>query len=479
MAASTPSAWGNRQTQLTFAQVLRGKAPVSTKKEAQKDDDAGLKKAIEDELDAFNWQSFTHSINKVTVCQVLNAIQAAGKTFFHLEGPKKDAQPPDPRKYSNYEKAAVERRRRKYMSAKPTESWNKTVHLRLTDASVTGQRIVEARLGGKWNPLQEILKSRPVINTELRPGMEGYRQMSEWWDKNGKKFDFLALPGELRNAIYEELVCGPAYPYTWLHKGFMPSWEEDRESKGLLKDSERGPTGTIVRCGKNEFFENGTLRHGYEVLNGVGSPTGLLLANKQVNRELNDILWKSTEFRFNCKKSSLARFTSSISSIHRNALQNMTIHGYPKSMEMVLEDARHALPRFNMSMRLEIRLPHRRKYGHHWDNGTDWDFRSTCWRETIGMMLVGMEDALAHFDTGHVKLAGCISPDVRTKSLQYVGDVKHGRGPKISALQVYRKCGEIGVSTSLCVEEDTRACVDNWCMCQGVPLPEDYDHTAE
>ncbi|KAF2491867.1 hypothetical protein BU16DRAFT_565565 [Lophium mytilinum] len=477
MATSRPSAWGNRKTQLTFAQVLNGQVPASTRKETQEDNDVDLKRAIEDELNAFNWQDFSHSLNSVEISRVPNVIQAARRTFFYLEGPKEQWQRYKGYLSLSYREAPWEERwqeyaGQEYTSTKLTELWGKAVPLQLSDVSTTGERIVEARLEGKWIPLREILSNRPIVNFALRPSVEGYRQLSNWWDKNGKKFDFLALPGEIRNAVYEELVKGPAYPYQWTHQGFMPRWKELGASKGLLKNSELGPMGTIVRTGENA---GGLSSLGYEVLNGAGSPFGLLLVNKQVNAELNPILWKSMEFRFNCEESRLARFTSSVSSINRDTLQRMTIHGAPENIKAVLFHARKALPKFSTSMQLEVRLPHRRQYGYSWDSGGDWRYRSSCWRRKIGLMLLGMENVFAHFDTGNVKLAGCINPDIRTKFLQYVEDIKHARESEILEVDIYEKCREFGHSTRVCSESYTQACVDNWCVCQGVPLPEDYD----
>ncbi|KAF2810872.1 uncharacterized protein BDZ99DRAFT_519553 [Mytilinidion resinicola] len=146
--------------------------------------------------------------------------------------------------------------------------------------------------GGRWIPLRQILQSQPIAK---RPtGAIGYEELRKWWIARGERFDFLALPGELRNEVYQYLVC--TFVYLYLCRGRntrdrLTEWG-GIFSTGLL-ESEYGPTGTHVRTKSRAGI---SVRQG--VLNGAQALGGLLLSSKHMHYEVSGLLWKGMGFPF-------------------------------------------------------------------------------------------------------------------------------------------------------------------------------------
>jgi hypothetical protein len=263
-------------------------------------------KVVQDEVHAFNCRDVLSYANSVTLRHGSNSREGQDGNLFELVGPR-----PEQPKWSS--------------------SWCKMLYMRLVstpsqDRPGQGQRIVEALLEGTWVPLGDVLKDRPIILTGPNPPERDYmkedhwwlvktrdwwnKQQREWWYHNGKTFDLLALPAELRLAIYEQLLCAPVYPYQWVlrgggSRGEKPCWvdSDPTKSTGLLK-SEWGPDGTFVRTGEDWLLLTTgkwvLTTYSYEVLNGASSPRDLLLTNKQIHGEVKQVLWKGMNFNFQC-----------------------------------------------------------------------------------------------------------------------------------------------------------------------------------
>jgi hypothetical protein len=79
------------------------------------------------------------------------------------------------------------------------------------------------------------------------------------------------------------------------------------------------------------------------------------------------------------------------------------------------------------------------------------------------MSLSWAKDTLVHFDSGKVKLTGCICPAVHACFLQLVKDLKLGRESEISLWDIGGECATVGLSDRACGRYTSAFCVD--CLC--------------
>ncbi|KAF2810969.1 uncharacterized protein BDZ99DRAFT_570250 [Mytilinidion resinicola] len=200
-------------------------------------------------------------------------------------------------------------------------------------------------------------------------------------------------------------------------------------------------------------------------------------------------MWNELEFRFqdghypySGNVAELERFVSSVSQHNLSAIRKVVIHGSPRMMLNFFERATtgkesdririggSAPRKLSRGLELEVRLPHRPYYNRRWDYGSDWDLKLDCWREVVGTVLWMGRRTLAHFD--NVKLAGCLSPAVREMYLQLLDDIKHGRRTQIRDVDLKGTCQFVGFNHAECPR---RACIEVWCVCQGVAKPQDQE----
>ncbi|KAF2491873.1 hypothetical protein BU16DRAFT_565569 [Lophium mytilinum] len=350
---------------------------------------------------------------------------------------------------------------------KPKREWTKTVSLRLVNSPGGKRRSVDGREGGRWIPLRQILQNRPIA---LQPtGTIGYQELRNWWIARGGSFEFLSLPGELRNEVYKYLVCTVVYPYSWRGRNALlklTEWDGSG-STGLLK-SEHGPMGTHVRtavCASTSFRQG--------VLIGAAALKGLLLSSKQIYYEVSGLLWKSMEFRFQehgDQNFKLERFAYAISKVNRQAIRRITLQASPRSVDGWFENRKRintntcrcqVLLLFSPSVRLVIKLPHRSKH----DDEMFLDpCQRKCWRELVGKVLWKGRFILAHFDT--VEVTGCINPQVRTHYLQLLQDLRGGQLSTVLSHNIMGQCVDVGLKP--CIRFCRGACQESWCVCQGV-----------
>ncbi|KAF2491868.1 hypothetical protein BU16DRAFT_130852 [Lophium mytilinum] len=455
-----PTRIGIWQAQATLAQTLQQEANILSTVDHQRPSKTDLEKAIEEEVKAFNHETLLHFVNQVTVRPVPSDANS-GDDIFELSGPSitKDLRWLEPKRTPNKRwEISIEKIQTIY-------GWDKRVSMRLLKSSTTHRRSVELRSGAGWVPLHDVLETRPLLNAEISVGgQKGFQLQQEWWYGNGKTFDLLGLPKELRFAIYEQLLCAPAYPYQWLSNGYLPYCEASQLKSGLLSGSEIGSAGTFVRSG------NYAHKGGVEMLNGAGSPLGLLLTNDQVHEEVNKVLWKGMEFRFSSTEL-FGRFEARLTPFGRHALRRMTFHGCPASMPKFFRKHCPRLGSFHPSMRLEIRLPHCQP-GNSWSEP---GVGRICRRELVGKILWPAKYELAHFDIGKVHITGCITPAQRTLYLQLLEDIKLQGISKILEADICRRtCVQIGLGDKMCAGGNLHemGCGDSWCVCRGDPPPE-------
>ncbi|KAF2488694.1 hypothetical protein BU16DRAFT_600988 [Lophium mytilinum] len=364
--------------------------------------------------------------------------------------------------------------------------WAYTLSLRLHRSGT--EREVQARVHGQWIPLEEVLSTRPIVIDEPDTGNDarGYQQQWDWWHANGKAFELLKLPGEMRNTIYRELIGEVVYPYQFSKDGWSTTHFQTGSS-GLLR-SEYGTDGTFVKSEPGVVSPSDYGKH-LQVLNGAGSLAGLLVSSKKVNEEVSSLMWKELEFRFQeghrpyyGKITELERFMSSVSQQNLSAIRKVVIQGNPDDMLDFFKRATTgresdririggaALRKFSRDLELEVRLPHRRYYNQRWDYGGDWHLKLRCWREVIGTVLWMGRRTLAHFDK--VRLTGCLSPAVHELYLQLLDDIKHGRRTQIREADLKGTCIRVGFNHDECSQH---ACTEDWCVCQGVPKPQNQE----
>lgn len=70
---------------------------------------------------------------------------------------------------------------------------------------------VEVRVGGAWVKLAAWLNNLPTYFVD-RLKDRGYSKQFKWWSKNGKTFDFMKLPPELREHLYLQFLGPAIYP---------------------------------------------------------------------------------------------------------------------------------------------------------------------------------------------------------------------------------------------------------------------------
>ncbi|KAF2491874.1 hypothetical protein BU16DRAFT_565570 [Lophium mytilinum] len=399
---------------LSFAQALKGRAGTTS---ANEPSIKYLEEAVEKEVHAFNNLNLLNYLNSVVVKRLPNVLQR--NIFFNLEHAGR----------------------------------NEALCMRLQQSKV------EARVKGSWVSIQDVLATRPI----------------QWQD-----FRLLALPAELRNLIYQNLVGTVVYLYQYggHHKDVKTTYWFESSSPGLL-NSEFGATGTHVRTAPPKVRWI-SIRH--HVIDGAAPLMGLLTTNKQVNNEANDLLWKEMDFRFQTLfydnddiPSNLERFGTALSTVHRNTIRHITIQSSPDELRRAMRlFASNPKPfhQFLPSLKLEIRLPHRRKYSRGWDDGSDWGLKLRCWRGVLGEILWSGRTALAHFDD--LQLTGCISLELRSKFLQLLKDIKLGQPSNIAEEDIRGLCGLVGLDDHHCTTRTSRACRDDWCVCQGVRAPAGY-----
>ncbi|PSN73389.1 hypothetical protein BS50DRAFT_653864 [Corynespora cassiicola Philippines] len=68
---------------------------------------------------------------------------------------------------------------------------------------------IHVRIGGRWQPLKQYLKSFRKARKHNPTEVE---RQQIWWDRNGKNFSLLKLPAEIRNLIYIHTLGGSIYP---------------------------------------------------------------------------------------------------------------------------------------------------------------------------------------------------------------------------------------------------------------------------
>ncbi|KAF2173355.1 hypothetical protein M409DRAFT_15640 [Zasmidium cellare ATCC 36951] len=75
--------------------------------------------------------------------------------------------------------------------------------------------------GEDWVSLDSYLSALKTPKGQIRRGQKGIEQQQACWSKNGKSFNFLGLPAELRDGVYENLIPQDVYPVTYAH-GIVP-----------------------------------------------------------------------------------------------------------------------------------------------------------------------------------------------------------------------------------------------------------------
>ncbi|QDS77706.1 hypothetical protein FKW77_003927 [Venturia effusa] len=87
----------------------------------------------------------------------------------------------------------------------------RTVPLRLSGKTAKGSVSVQVRLGGVWIKLAAWLSKLPTHFVD-RLEDRGYAKQFKWWSKNGKTFDIMKLPLELREHLYLHFLGPDIYP---------------------------------------------------------------------------------------------------------------------------------------------------------------------------------------------------------------------------------------------------------------------------
>lgn len=81
---------------------------------------------------------------------------------------------------------------------------------------------------GSWHPVSTYLDEIDTSTTlEHQPQLD-YDRQYYWWRKNGKSFNIMKLPGELRNAIFDMAFPGQAHPFPsskCRNRRYLPSFE--------------------------------------------------------------------------------------------------------------------------------------------------------------------------------------------------------------------------------------------------------------
>ncbi|OJD36451.1 uncharacterized protein BKCO1_1100032 [Diplodia corticola] len=287
--------------------------------------------------------------------------------------------------------------------------WDTVVRIRLSNRG-----IVEVRDGDSWQPLSTYLSRLPAVKEYWAgPGSGAWLQALDW-ATNGQHFPLLALPGEIRNMIYDRCASF-CYPYEF-ERGF--NYMAAAGTDGLLY-REYGARGSHLQA---ELFGRG------RVLNGAGPVLALLLTSRQVHAEFAARLERGMEFRFQ-GAAPLRRFLApkplrpDLSALSKVTLQMTTWNMVKFFGVWIHQSARPwgepdagCLKGLRVK-ELELRLGHRENFeGYRLDTV----LAPCCHRVLAGLILWAAKDYVK--DIPAVSVEGCVPAAVKAAFLQLLAD---------------------------------------------------------